>query len=159
MAGRLWQLCLLVLCDGWCCCGQINTPSHVFMDWIAVGRRIADVEGSHCEEVRCWMDLGGKIGEVVCAGAPYDCKLLLADSVSHPVVAHVDGFGSSLLCVVVDEVDCDAVVCFAYCGVLREAEVCEGVADLDACAAVGVEGSVFGFARGADDDVECLGED
>ena len=40
------------------------------------------------------MDLGEEISVVVFAGPPEDAVVSTLDSVSDPVVAHVDGFGS-----------------------------------------------------------------
>jgi len=41
-----------------------------------------------------WLDLGEEIAVVVFAGAPEDAVVSALDSVSDPVVSHVDGFGS-----------------------------------------------------------------
>ena len=77
------------------------------------------------------MDLGEEIAVVVFAGPPEYAILSTLDSVSDPVVSHVDGLGSLQSDFVVCNVVCCGVVGDHRGGLLRVSKVCEGVASSD----------------------------
>ena len=68
------------------------------------------IDGSHETVVRRRMVLRKVISQVHGSGGPKNFEMALTDSVLNPIVAHVDGFRTSLLDSVVDDAACGAVV-------------------------------------------------
>ena len=75
------------------------------------------------------MVFGEVVGFVECASAPIDDELALADAVTDPVEAHVDGFGSALFYGVIGDTGGCVVVSDNGSGRLRVAEFFEARAD------------------------------
>ena len=61
------------------------------------------------------MVLGEIVGMILTARLPIDLEVALADTVSHPIKAHVDGFGAALLDLVIDDPFCRGIVRFDGC--------------------------------------------
>ena len=61
-----------------------------------------EVDRAHCTMVGGGMMFGKVVGEITFSPAPKDLELVLSHSVSHPVKAHVDGFGALLFYRVID---------------------------------------------------------
>ena len=68
------------------------------------------VSGAHRLVVFGREVFGVVVGQIFVARSPMDTKLTLADTISHPVKAHVDGFGAALFDRVVDDTSGAGVV-------------------------------------------------
>ena len=53
--------------------------------------------------VHCWMVFGEVVRSIVVCFTPVDAEVALADAVTDPVEAHIDGFGSALLVSVIGD--------------------------------------------------------
>ena len=59
--------------------------------------------------VHCWMVFGEVVRSIVVYFTPVNAKVALADAVTDPVEAHIDGFGAALL---------DSVIVYSCCGIV-----------------------------------------
>lgn len=87
------------------------------------------VSGAHGLVVFGREVFGVVVGQIFDAGFPVDTKLTLADTISHPVKTHVDGFGAALFDCVVDDTGGAGVVNLDGRGRLRPTEINESGAN------------------------------
>lgn len=101
------------------------------------------------------MCMGVMLGEVVClvlsTRAPNDVEVSLIDSVTNPVVPHVDRFRSSLLHFIICDAPCAFVVCGDWGGRLGMTEVVESGAEGFGVFGVVEERAEFCFGCGGKD--------
>ena len=65
------------------------------------------------------MMFGEVVRSIVICFTPVDAEVALADAVTDPVEAHIDGFGAALLDNVIGDACCGIVVGINYCWRLR----------------------------------------
>ena len=69
--------------------------------------------------VHCWMVFGVVVCSIIVCFTPVDAEVSLADAVTDPVEAHINGFGAALLDSVIGDACCGIVVVINYCWRLR----------------------------------------
>ena len=101
---------------------------------------------------------GGVISKIFVAWAPSKCKLLLFNMIFDPVETHINGFGTFLFEVVVDDAVGGAVVGANQGGRLGMAKFDEGTADGDGLLGIEVDSSDFRFRGGCHNVFDDLGK-
>ena len=87
---------------------------HWFLDK-HVGMLRMEIERSDLAMMRRGKMFGEVVAVIIFAALPIDFELTLANPISHPVKAHVDGFGAPLFHCVVDDALGTGVVCLDGC--------------------------------------------
>ena len=77
---------------------------------------LVQVDWAHCAVVLGRVVLGVVVSEIIRSGLPENLELVLADAISHPVEAHIHGFGSFLFDCVIDDAVGTRVVGLNGCG-------------------------------------------